>query len=68
VGSEVFVPSEGSEGLRGLAGVGEAWSFPTLRNKSSYSGFFRMLGEFLILQVFEYRRKTWTKGNLRILS
>ena len=27
-----------------------------------------MLGEFLILQAFEYRRKTWTKGNLRILS
>ena len=27
-----------------------------------------MLGELLILQAFEYRRKTWTKGNLRILS
>ena len=22
----------------------------------------------MILQAFEYRRKTWTKGNLRILS
>ena len=27
-----------------------------------------MLGELLILQAFEYRRKTWTEGNLRILS
>ena len=27
-----------------------------------------MLGEFLILQAFEYKRKTRTKGNLRILS
>ena len=25
-------------------------------------------GEFMILQAFEYRRKTWTKGNLRSLS
>ena len=38
VGREVFVPSEGSEGLREFAGVGEAWSFPTLRNRSSYKG------------------------------
>ena len=29
---------------------------------------FRMLEEFSILQAFEYRRKTWTKGNLKILS
>ena len=27
-----------------------------------------MLGQFLILQAFECRRKSWTKGNLRILS
>ena len=86
MGSEVFVPSEESEGLRKVAGVGEAWSViphpekqedlegnslacsgvgetwfpPQLRDKHR--------GEFLILQTFEYQRKTWTKGNFRILS
>ena len=48
--------------------MGEAWFPPHLSDKLVRRGFFRMLGEFLILQAFEYRRKTQTKGNLRILS
>ena len=33
MGSETFVPSEESEGLREFAGVGEAWFIPTLRDR-----------------------------------
>ena len=56
--SEVFVTSEESEGLRGsLVLLHTPGETGVVRRE-----FFRMLGEFLIPQAFENRRKTWTKG------
>ena len=63
---ESLVPPypEKQEDLEGnslaCSGVGETWLPPQLRDKHRR--------EFLILQTFEYRSKTWTKGNFRILS
>ena len=38
VGSDVFGPSEESEGLREFAGLGEPWSLAALRNRSTQKG------------------------------
>ena len=42
--------------------MGEGWFPPHLRDKLVRRGFFRMLGEFLILQAFEYRERPGPKG------
>ena len=74
-GSLVFLYPEKQEYLEGnslgCSGVGEAWFPFHLRDKLPQKGILqnvRRVSDASETQAFEYRRKTWTKGNLRILS